>query len=780
MINLIRYSLRILFKYRLYTGFSLMGLSVAISSLWFIASYVGDFYHYDAFHTNSDRIYRITMEVAAGGNTDHYATTGRPPGDLLHKNYTGIKAYAKMSFYDPVVKVNDEVLKEIGFFSVNPEVLDIFSFKFLTGNKTTCFSLPNSILLSRRLAEKYFDDVYVVGEQITVDEKQFIVSGVFEDWPKNSHLNVQALSYSEEFSANYEAQDWFDLEQYNYVLLDPSKTEMDLKSILDQFTALHIEPILSGSGIDVTLHAQPLDGLFFADGLINDTPKGNLIYARALSLAGLLVFVIAGLNYINLLLSRSTQRDREVRLKKTLGATPKQLLIQNGIESFIMTLLVFIVSLILVLCFNTNYTDYTGYQALSLTGNSWLPLGLILTIFVFGLLGTSYSGGYLTFSNRLIQSKGKAVGLFKKAILGFQFVVAAVILAVVLTMEKQIDFMKNKDLGFSKEHVVIIALPDQEEFKDQRDQFREQVKTYSTVKNASLIASGALPGEDNGKEVFEVMVDGSREERVYAIYGIDENYCDLLNIQFATGRNFRANSINDLNNAVIINEALAKSLNWSNPLGKIIWCYGVKREVIGVVKNFHNKSLHNLIEPIVFLYNSNYSANLLIKTSVSDLSSIQSAWNEFFPDTPLLLSYFDLFIDKMYSAEDQLIRLLGFFTIVSLMLGYMGLFAVFSLQILQARKEMSIRRILGAGAINLLKSTTKSYMLIVLLAIGLAIPVAWLLLRSWLDGFSYRIQLDPVIFILSACLILLGSLCAMAYHVHKILNVNPVDSLRDK
>ncbi|MGD1839716.1 MAG: ABC transporter permease [Thermonemataceae bacterium] len=770
-------TLRVLFKYKLYTGVSLIGLGIAIASFWFIANFVKNSHQYDSFHKNQGRIYRLTMEITTADNTDHYATTGKPPARLLIDNYTGVEAYAKMVFINPVVKVRNEIFNEVGFFNVNPGTLDVFSFDFIMGGETTCLSNPNSIVLSRFLAEKYFNDINVVGKEITVDENQYIVSGVFEDWPKNSHLDIKAMTLSDGTKTKYEPQDWFDLEQYNYVLLDPTNNQNDLNDKLTQLKTQFLTPILEGTGVDVKFNAQPLKDLYFSDALIDDVPKVNKAYINALTFAGLLVLLIAGLNYVNLSLTRSTQRTKEIVLKKILGISRKQLLLQSVLESCMMTLLILIVSSALVFIFDKFYFDYTGFQSINIIDNWELLLGILLTTFLFGLLGTSYSGAYLSFSSRLINKEVVSIRIFKKGLLGFQFALASIILIVTLTMNQQIDFMINKDLGFSKDQVLIVDLPENEELKDKRIFFKEQIQSLDKVQNASLIGGGALPGADNGKELFQVMIDGNKAEKVYNFYRIDENYSELLDIKFSAGRNFQANRISDQTNAIIINESLAQSLNWQNPLGKKIWYGGEPREVIGVVKNFHNKSLHNIIEPVVLMFDLNYSRNLLIKATPSEVKLIKSTWADVFPNIPFSLTYFDQFIDDLYAKEYRLVQLFSFFSVVSLALCCMGLFATFSFHVLQRVKEMSIRTVLGATALNLLKSILSSYIATAVIAIGLALPVAWFLLTFWLEGFSYKIQINPILFIFSSGLVLLMSLIAIAYHLKKVLNVNPADSL---
>jgi len=321
---------------------------------------------------------------------DHYSTTGKPPGRLIKKAYSGIRAYAKMTFLgNTVVKVKEELFDEKGFFSVNPGTLDVFTFDLLAGDRATCFSNPNSILLSRFLAEKYFNSVDITNNQVLIDEIPYTIKGVFEDWPKNSHLNVNALLYSGRVVSNYEPQDWFDLEQYNYVLLEPTISQKDLNNKLEQLTTEQLAPILEGSGIEVKFLSQPLKGLYFESGLIDDVPKGNPIYVNALALAGLLVLLISGLNYINLSLTQSTKRSKEVLLKKILGMSRQQLLLQSCLESLVMTLLVLAISGILIFSFDGLYFHHTGFRAIDLTGDWPLLIITLLTTFLSGLLGTS-------------------------------------------------------------------------------------------------------------------------------------------------------------------------------------------------------------------------------------------------------------------------------------------------------------------------------------------------------------------------------------------------------
>lgn len=779
MLKQLNYSLRVLFKYRLYSGIALIGFGISLASIWFIADYVQQSYQYDAFHKDHDQIYRLSMEVTAGGHTDHFATTGFPVGDLLHQHHPEIAAYARLTFHNSVVKVKQEVFQEAGFFRANPQTLDVFSFNLLAGKEEKIRTNPKAVLLTRSLAQKYFKRLDVIGESITIGKTPYTVEGVFQDWPTNSHLEINALIFGVE-NSEYEPQNWFDLENYTYVKLDASSDQEALHAQLDQLTTQQLAPLLEDSGLDVQFHTQPLAGLYFSPGLVDDIPKGNRSYITALAIAGLLVFVIAGLNFINLNLTRSTRRSKEFLVKKMLGISRLQLRLQNGTEAMVMTIFIFLFSAILIILFKNLYFNYTGFNASVLSGK-WLFIGIApVIVFSLGLIGSSYSGIALSFSHRLLNRESMQVSWFKHTLLGLQYVLTGIILIITFTMGRQLDFLKNKDLGFSKEQVLMVDLPDQEELNGRCLQFSAQLAAYPAIKNISLVGGGATPGEANGKDVFELSVEGERTEKVYNIYRIDEHYFDLLDITMAAGRNFDADQLSDGSGSVIINETLARSLNWEDPLEKIIWYGGEARKVIGVVNNFHNQSLHHIIEPIVFLFETDYATKLLIKAPATEIKMIQSQWAGIFPETPFSLTYFDQFLENMYKKEERLNQLFHFFSMVALLLCCTGLFALFSLHVLQRTREMSIRKVLGADYWNLLHSITRNYRTITLLSIAIAIPIAWLVVNRWLEGFSYRIEPGPGIFILSGALILLVSVIVIAYHLIKILRVNPVDALKSE
>lgn len=784
MFKHISYSLRILFKHPVYTGISILGMGTAVAICLLIGNYVINAYSYDVFHKHAANIYRLSMKVATSDGTEHFANTGKPLGKYLSDQFDGVTSYAQMApLYEAQVRVGDNLFIEKDLYVVNPGTMDVFTFNFLRGTQASFFSQPNSVLLTRSTAEKYFNTIEVTGETIQIGDEEYSVSGVIEDWPPNSHLTVNALLNTNAGPAVFELQDWFNMDYYTYVLLDSRSDQTHLASHLDQLINDQIAPHLEGSGVSASFNAQPLTGLYFEEGLIGDLPKGNKLYINSLGIAAILILILSGFNYINLTLTQSVSRTKEISIKRTLGIQRKQLVIQFGIESLIMTMLFLGVAAILIVVFAGPYKHYTGLSATNLQFGGMVLTGLVLISLVLGLFGNSYSGGYLTFSRVLNKTNEKlSVNRFKSILVGFQFAIATIMITAIFTMNKQISFMQHKSLGFTKEGVAVIHLPDDETMKGKFIAFKEKLLNNANIKKASLISGGALPGEENGKELFQINRGGNMVEKIYNIYGIDENYFDLLDIDFASGRDFDKNRPADTASSVIINETLARSLNWTNPLDQEIWYGngGKPRKVIGVVKNFHNKSLHHLIEPIVFIYDENYSSNLLVKTQPSNAGLLRLAWEDFFPETRFSLSFFDDFLRAQYLKEDKLVRLLSLFSVLAVIISAMGLFAIFSLNVTQKIREIGIRKVLGAGLMDLVNVIGKKYFVIILLAAALTIPVSWYFMNYWLTSFAYRIDIDPAVFVVATTVILLVCLITMLYHVHKITRANPAEILKDE
>ena len=439
--------------------------------------------------------------------------------------------------------MNEEVFRETGLFRANPSLPSVFTFDFLSGDEQSLAD-PNSIILSKSLAEKYFDGADVMGKQLLINDHSFTVTGVFRDWPKHSHLEINALVSLKE-TAEYEAQSWFNLEQYTYIKVAGTMGESELAEKLDHLVAEQLSPLIEGSGLSVRFRAQPLRNVYFSPGLVDDVNKGSIIYIHLLGIAGLLVLLVSGLNYINLTLTRSTLRSKEILLKKIFGISPRQLFMQSAMESFVTTLFVTLLTTILIIAGENLYASYTGFSSLVLIDKWPFILVIISLVFVFGLVGSSYSGMYLSFSSPSIAKEGRRIRLFKKLLLGFQYAITAVILILTFAMGRQLDFIKNKDLGFAREGIVILHVPEEEATSSALPQFREHLRSIAWIKHASLVGGGALPGEENGKDLFEVTIDGNKTEKVFNIYRVDEHYFDLLEIELASGRKFSADQLSD-------------------------------------------------------------------------------------------------------------------------------------------------------------------------------------------------------------------------------------------
>ena len=636
--------------------------------------------------------------------------------------------------------------------------------------------MPGDIIISQSLAEKYFPSQPLINRSLIIEDEQYVVKGVFADWPNNSHLQIEALLH-EPANQAYELQDWFNLDNYSYVLVRKGVSEQQVDTYLELFTDHELKEPLKGSGIEASILAEPLPEIYFSAALIDDVRKGNRLQINLLGIGALVILLIAGLNFINLSMTQSVQRNKEFYLKKILGVDRKHFFLQMARESLLMTTLVLATTFLLIFLCKPLYVQLTGLA--NLEPSNWIYLSVLpVILFMFVFFANSYPVLIMSFKNLQLQKISKSGSTFKGALMVVQFMIATIILIVTFTIQKQVSFLKNKDLGFDKENIVIVDLPSDERLANKGFDFKTTILQLSAIKNASLIGGGALPGEENGKEIFTVEVGQEQVEKVFNIYRVDENYFDLLDIQLAAGRFFQENRNSDKEEAVIINQALGRSMNWQNPIGKEIYHGDKPRQVIGVVKNFHNKSLHNLIEPIVFLYDEEFPSKLLLSTHENSAEFVEPVWQKHFPETRMSISYFDQFIDSMYQSEAALIQLLRFFSFVSLTLCFMGLFAIFSFQVLLKNKEMSIRRILGAGSLQIVQSSARPFFWLIATAIGLSFPLAYWVLQMWLQDYSYRISQDPIIFAATAFVVLMLSYLIISYHTSKIIHTNPAQVLK--
>ncbi|MEL6539062.1 MAG: ABC transporter permease, partial [Bacteroidota bacterium] len=452
MYTSLKHAFRILFRYRLYTLFAWLGLSIAVSSVWFIAQYVQQTQSFDAFHPEPEVIYRVTMEVAAGSETEHYATTGLPLGEQLQAQYPGVMAYARLTFRPGVIRHQDATFQESGVYTANSETFQVFGFDWLEGSTPSPLAAPNSLVLTESLAQKYFPTTQAVGQTLMVDDEEYTVAGVFRDWPGTSHLEVQALLAAPAMA--YDAQSWFDLESYTYLRLNPSSTHTQLNEQLQLLQERELVPIMEGSGLQAELYAQPLPEVYFSSGLTYDVPKGNRAYVYALTGAGWLIFLVAALNFVNLNLTRSTQRTKEILVKKTLGMSPRQLWWQSGYESLGVTLLVVILAGVLVLLLRPYYESFTGLPMAPFQSMASLAALLVVSLLGLGLLGSGYSGTYLSFQRPTLSHISTQRPLLKHLLLGFQYTLAVILLVITLGMGRQLDYMRQKDMGFAQEHLL--------------------------------------------------------------------------------------------------------------------------------------------------------------------------------------------------------------------------------------------------------------------------------------------------------------------------------------
>jgi putative ABC transport system permease protein len=696
------------------------------------------------------------------------------------ENYTRIHPFNFDSF---TLKTGEKAFKETGVFRAEPTFFDVFTHPMLAGNSKTALAKSNSIVLTESLAVKYFNTKDCLGKMLLVDYENYEVTGVIQDLPSNSDLSFKAL-ISYQFG---EEEDWDDIRYFTYVLTTSSKDAPKLNATLSRIEENYIKPYYKemGSDMSIALLATPLREVHFTRGMVYDTPKSNYIYIYLFLAIGLFILCIASFNYINLAAVQSFKRSKEVGIKGMLGVGRWQVVLEFVVESVILTLISLLASIIFVSVVLPYFNALAQIQIPLSTLLHWRAvLMLVGIILILGVISAVVPAVFLTsFSIQKI-IKGKLPnfnrGLVFRGLLVAQFAMSIIVIICTLAVYEQMQYMKKKGLGFLMDKVVIIHLPDEMDYNANLA-LKKELSQYSSLRRVSLAGDSSIPGS-GGIEKSEAVIhmdDNAGMMDVFNLMAIDEDYLQLLNIELVAGKNFSHESKTSNRNAFIVNEAFVKHVGWKDAINKEVKLHngGV---VIGVVKDYNYKSLHNKIEPLILFYNQGGPNNeMLIKIeSEKDLDLIEKTWNKYAGKHPLSFSFLDQSFDKQYQQESGTMKLFLIFSLLVIVLTCLGLFGLSSLVANQRVKEIGIRKVLGAPEHNLVFVLLKDIVVLLLISIFIAAPVAKYGVDLWQQDFAYRAYIGVTIYALAWSVALCTTLFTTFFHTFRTIRTNPALSLR--
>lgn len=781
--NYFKSTLRNMIKQKWYSLITLFGLTIGITCFILISIYVRYELSYDRFHENAKNIYRVLADTRESymGKSQVTVTPG-PLATAMKDEFPEIIKATKVKAERAVMNYKGNRFAEDRIYYVDPTLLEIFTFPLLTGNPKTALAEPNSLLISQDMAEKYFGQENPVGEIVHIDKIDYKITGVMENIPGNTHFRFDFLA---PFSSLIELHGrdlvyrWQSWSYQTYILLHAKVDPLSLEKKLPDFLKKNYS-----KDATQTLRLQPIADIHFhtkANFELELTADIRNIYL--LSAIGIFILLIACFNYMNLSTARSTTRAKEVGMRKVIGAVRMQIIRQFLGESILFSVIALFLSLFLVKLLLPVFRIFIDRKLEIGFIQDWplimILLGLVLFIgFVSGsypsFVLSSYQPTAVLKGTQLQGSKGSS--FFRSSLVVSQFFISVALIFCTIVIYKQLHFIKNKELGFIKEHIVTVPNPE-----TGSKAFEYALRQNSQIQDTT--ASNDLPHEISSASFGEW--DGHNPEEELLVYRnwVDSNFLSFYNIPIIQGRGFSEDYKDIEEKEYILNEAAVKAIGWDDPIGKRFG-FGADEVgiVVGVVKDFHFAPLHLNIEPLALSPLKERFEWLSIKISPHNiqntLSFIEKSWKAHYPEGGFRYSFLDDRLDRMYRTEQKLGKTLSYYTFIALFVACLGLFGLASFTTAQKKKEIGIRKVLGATEWNITLLTTQKFLGLVLVANAIAWPVAYFVMHKWLQNFAYRMDIGPWIFILTAVMSFCIALFTVGYQSVKAAIANPADCLR--
>jgi putative ABC transport system permease protein len=794
--NYLKIAVRNLLRYKAFSFINVFGLAIGIACVVLILLFVSDELSYDRFHTKADRIYRIITHYNQDGNSNTIAMGEHKLGPLLQTDFPEIKEIVRMSQVNPIVRVGDQVFQENRFYIADANFFKVFSFDLISGNRETVLTEPYTVVLNEDMAKKYFGDENPVGKVIHVlDTVPMKITGLMRNLPGNSHFHadfVCSMKSEKAFFNNLVFNNWGEISVYNYLLLPEGLAPASLESRFKAFIAKNQG---AESAEVVSYHLQPLTDIHLQDWGYEHETNGSMSNIYVFLSIALAILIIAAINYMNLATARSASRAKEVGVRKVIGADRAHLIRQFLTESVLITGLALVMALGLVKLFLPVLNSLANK---SLTANyliQWeILLGSVAFALLLGIGAGSYPAFFLSGFQPIQVLKGKfTAGVsgawLRKGFVVVQFCISIGLIAGVITIYKQLQYMKSKELGFSAEQIVTFGLPNQ--VQPQYEAFKNELKNVPNVKEVS-ISSKQLLGRLSSNLGFKAEgVDPEKIKSGIQVVVVDHDFFRTIGAQMIEGREFSKQFPTDAESGFILNQAAVEMLGWQSAVGKSFETSTVspnfewipkKGQVVGVVKDFHYEPLFSKIVPVVFYIDPNWGGNVTIRLSGQDIpatvAGIRSVWNKFATDKPFEPSFLDERLQRLYFAQEQFGQLIGYFSILAIFIACLGLYGLATFTAEQRTKEIGIRKVLGASVTNVVGLLSKDFLKLVLLANVIAWPLAWWAMRQWLQDFAYRTEVSPWVFVLAGGSALVIALLTVSYRAIRAGLANPVKSLR--
>jgi len=799
--NYLKITLRDINRNKSVSFIKIIGLSVGMACCVVIMLFVKEELSFDRFHEKAERIYRITSRIQYQGKEPTLSSTHVKVGPLLKIEWPEVVDAARIVIHRGYVIEYEEKRLSTNPIYADPNILNIFTFPLLRGDKSTALSDPNNVVISKALATKLFGKKDPMGKTIliyTIHGKYDLkITGIMKNIPDNSHLKFDFLAPVTHLENRWKDEPNMQLRScVNYLLLNNYANPLALEKRFPDFLKKHFSERYASSR---NYSLQPLTSIhLYSDSDFEVDKHSSISFSYYLSAIALLILFIACINYVNLSTARASRRSREVGVRKVVGATRKTLLKQFIGESIILSLLALLLAILLSYFLLSIFNSLMSRQlAMNFENDLYLYLGLLLLCIGVGTIAGLYPALFTSSFNpvKVLKGeiiKGKKLGILtRKGLVIFQFIITVIFIFGTITIFKQLNYVRNKNLGFERDHVINIPIFKDQELTTRADLIKNELGQHPNIRK--IIISHGCPGVFNGFPA-QCVPEGFPEDKPFemAWFKTGEDFFNFFSIEIVEGRDFSKEVVSDAASAVIINEKAARLLGWESPIGKLLKSkdlVGIDEQnntgefqIIGVVKDFHNGPLYEEIKPSIYLFDVIHHWEIYIRIRPYDIDETISFLREKWRSLPthLIFNYYflDDSLDILYERDRKAGKVFTFSAIIAGFLACLGLFGLISYATERRVKEIGIRKVLGASVSRLLILLSKDFLILFIIANSIAFPLAYYLMSQWLQNFSSRISIGLWIFLSSSIVALLITLFTMSFQTVKAATSNPADILR--
>lgn len=812
--NYLTIAIRNLRKQSFYSLINIFGLSVGVAICMVIAVFVINEYSYDRHFSEGDRIYRFSNETVFGGDYSHSLYTPASLARVLPEEFPEVEAavhFLRRSGF--LVKREDENIREDKVVWTSKDFFKVFDLPLLEGNKVGILDEPNTMAISKSIADKYFPNESVLGKSLILDNnREFRITGVYQDLPQNTHFHFEFL-LSAQGLPDAEDDFWLSNNFQTYFILQEGADSKLFEEKLPSMLKKYIEPQLSmvfgdganwdmieQSGASLQYHIQPIHEIHLNSDLDGEFEANfDLKYVYIFISIGLFILLIACINFMNLSTARSANRAKEVGIRKVMGSFRSHLIGQFLLESILITFLSFLLAIPLATLSLPIFNELADRSLIMPFDAIEFYLIVAMAAVFTGILAGSYPSFFLSAFKPISILKGKVslgmkTGGFRSTLVVFQFAVSVILIIATITVNKQLNYIQNKEIGFKKDQIITVY--DTQVLADQGQVFKDRVMRNSMIQSATF--TGFLPVDGGWRNSNPWIVQGrdsNQPENNVSIQNWvgDNEYVPTLGMEIVSGRNFSYDFPSD-SSGVILNESAVKQFAFEgDPIGQQIYSLNIggesgqklnSRTVVGIVKDFNFQSLKRTVSPVMIMLNSEPNGPVSFKFHAADtqdvIAHIEGEWNEMAPGQPFTYTFLDDQFGKMYSAELRLGKVFAIFAGFTIFIACLGLFALTAFTAEQRTKEIGIRKVLGATSAGIVVLLSKEFSKLVLFGFVIASPLAWWAMSKWLDDYQYKVDLGLPVFLTAGLFVAGIAMITISFQAMKAAASNPVNSLKSE